>query len=123
MVDQFSRKHPEARIDNCEIESELVHPAVHQSRQRAGSSIKRVLHRMAPPDGLELSPCEPFRLAHPIPWKKEGSVRCGFILLDRPVSGDVAQIVQHARLEFDRVPIGIDYRMLQARAIEPILTR
>jgi len=44
-----------------------------------------------------------------------GTIRRGRALIHRFVPGDIGEIIEDARFEFDRVAIDMDHRMLQTR--------
>src|SRR5215472_9516946 len=55
-IPQFGGEHAEARVDDREIKAELIHPAMQQTRKRAGGTVKRVAHRMTPGSNSTVCP-------------------------------------------------------------------
>jgi hypothetical protein len=108
------RDQSRARIENREIEAELIETLVEQPRDDSGRAIERVLRRLHPETLGGDAEVGPFRGHHP-DRRADAMVRRDERVGDAR-SGDASQVVDDRGAELDVVAVGIDHRMTQACA-------
>ena len=112
-VVEMNRKKTEARIDDRYVEPEVVEPAIEQARKRAGRAIQSVARGMRPPGRARDTISPPLVRRRAIPRGLEhepadsiGELRAGLAL----------KVIEQRGLELGDMSVGVDYRMIQARA-------
>jgi hypothetical protein len=112
---------PVGRVDDAEVDAEVVEALVHEARQHRGGAVEHVLggrgpegfHTDAPPPPLGQR--QPERVGDAVGGDGEG--------LDGRVAADAAKLLAHDRQVFDPVTVGVDDRVVKAGAELPGLSR
>ncbi len=103
-VGHREHREPEARIEQQEVEPELLRAAVRERRQRDGHAVEGVLLGKTPEDagGHEPRVVGRERAPHEL-----------LVAIGHAVSRHFADDVVHEREELEEVPVGVDHRMVE----------
>ncbi len=111
---EMRRTQTESRVKHAEVEAELVEALMKQFRHRGGRTVKRVLHRDAPPCRAGDTPREPLLLRQLVPSERALNTAAVYVAVDDLRASDFLENVQESGKELDRMPVRVDDRMVQA---------
>jgi hypothetical protein len=108
---------PGRRVDDAEVDAEVVQALVHQARKHGGRPVEHVLARRTP-EGLLADPAPaPLGQRH---LERVGDALAGEIVgFRRRLASDAPEFLAHDRAILDPVPVGVDDGVAQARVKLP----
>ena len=117
VIGHLHRDEADGRIDDRIVEAHFLQPLVHQARKQRGGEVLGILRGNRPPGRAQRAALATLLHRAGSPQRvAEGIEHRGLIALGDFRSADRFQVIEEQRPDLDGVAIGVDNRMIQARA-------